>query len=157
MGFSTTITSPGYPSNYGNNLECYWRIQAGSFLSGYIVKVTFNDFQVGGGSLGICFRDELKFYDGDSKFSNPLGSYCGTVNPEVIYSSGHYLYVKFLSGYGSYKGFSFNVAAVAKGNHSLLFFAVHCILSLHSVFVHSVKVESEEILGIKNSYVINWP
>ena len=122
------------------------------------MKVTFNDFQVGGGSLGICFRDELKFYDGDSKFSNPLGSYCGTVNPEVIYSSGRYLYIKFSSGYGSsYKGFSLNVAAVAKGNHSLLFFAVHCILSLHSVFVHSVKVESEEILRIKNSYIINWP
>lgn len=122
------------------------------------MKVTFNDFQVGRGSLGICFSEKLEFYDGDRTSSNPLGSYCGTVNPEVIYSSGRYLYIKFSSGYGSsYKGFSLNVAAVAKGNHSLLFFAVHCILSLHSVFVHSVKVESEEILGIKNSYVINWP
>ena len=121
------------------------------------MKVTFNDFQVGSRSLGTCFGDKLEFYDGDSTLSNLLGSYCGTVNPEVIYSSGHYLYVNFLSGYGSYKGFSFNVAAVAKGNHSLLFFAVHYILSLHSVFVHSVKVESEEILGIKNSYVIDWP
>lgn len=122
------------------------------------MKVTFNDFQVGSRSLGTCFGDKLKFYDGDSTLSNLLGSYCGTVNPEVIYSSGHYLYIKFSSGYGSsYKGFSLNVAAVAKGNHSLLFFAVHCILSLHSVFVHSVKVESEEILGIKNSYIINWP
>ena len=122
------------------------------------MKVTFNDFQVGRGSLGICFSEKLEFYDGDSTSSNPLGSYCGTVNPEVIYSSGRYLYVKFSSGYGSsYKGFSLNVAAVAKGNHSLLFFAVHCILSLHSVFVHSVKVECEEILGIKNSYIINWP
>lgn len=114
-GFSTTITSPGYPSNYGYNLECNWRIQAGSFLSDYIVKVTFNDFQVGGGSLGICFSEKLEFYDGDSTLSNLLGSYCGTVNPEVIYSSGHYLYIKFSSGYGSsYKGFSLNVAAVAK-------------------------------------------
>ena len=122
------------------------------------MKVTFNDFQVGRGSLGICFSEKLEFYDGDSTSSNPLGSYCGTVNPEVIYSSGRYLYIKFSSRYGSsYKGFSLNVAAVAKGNHSLLFFAVHCILSLHSVFVHSVKVECEEILGIKNSYIINWP
>ncbi|XP_022798318.1 bone morphogenetic protein 1-like [Stylophora pistillata] len=113
-GHNTTITSPGYPSNYGDNLVCTWRFQTGSYLSD-VVKVTFNEFQVGVNSFRSCYGDHLDFHDGDSTTSNLLGSYCGTLHPEVIYSTGLSLYVKFISGYFyNDKGFSFNVAAVAK-------------------------------------------
>ena len=123
--YNTTITSPSYPQNYANNLECRWLIEVGSSLliGGYIVKVTFNDFQLQGGSFSRCysFDDELKFYDGTSTAYNLLGSYCGTVHPEVIYSTGRYLYVKFDSGRATTRrGFSINVLTVAEGNVLML-------------------------------------
>ena len=85
------------------------------------MKVTFNDFYLEGGSLSSCWGDELKFYDGTSATSNLLGSYCGTVHPEVIYSTGRHLYVKFHSdSLTTRRGFSINVLTVAKGNLLML-------------------------------------
>ena len=119
--YNTTITSPSYPSNYADNLECTWLIEVGSSLliGGYILKVTFNDFQLERGIFLPCYSwdDELEFYDGTNTTSNLLGSYCGTVHPEVIYSTGRHLYVKFQSNIIiTGRGFSINVLTVAEGN-----------------------------------------
>ncbi|XP_078370562.1 dorsal-ventral patterning tolloid-like protein 1 isoform X1 [Oculina patagonica] len=110
--YNETITSPNYPSNYDNNLECAWLITVDSSHSfrGYIVKVTFNDFSLEQSSP--C-DDVLKFYDGMSSVSRHLGSYCGTTHPEVIYSTGPNLYVKFhTDAIYIYRGFSFSFSAV---------------------------------------------
>ena len=103
--------------NYGNNLNCTWLIEVSSEFSsgGYILKVTFNDFQISVREYSIC-HDKLEFYDGNITLASLLGSYCGTVPPQVIYSTGQLLYIKFKSdGNFSSKGFSFNVSAVLEG------------------------------------------
>ena len=83
---------------------------------GYIVKVVFNDFMLGFFSTG----DELKLYDGMNGVSSLLGSYSRTTHPEVIYSSGRYLYVKFQTdSIFIYRGFSFNVSAVKEGTSTI--------------------------------------
>lgn len=111
--YNKTVTSPGYPSDYDFNLECSWLFQAN--YPGYIVKVTFNDFQVGQNSFGSCFDDKLSFYDGNSTGFNFLGFFCGKVHPEVIYSTGHHLYVKLLSdNIKRRERFSLSVSAVLK-------------------------------------------
>ena len=85
-------------------------------LYGYIVKVIFSDFQL----ESLCFGDRLKFYDGMNTGSSLLGSYCGTTHPDVIYSSGQYLYVKFqTSSFGTDKGFSFSFSAVKEGTFTV--------------------------------------
>ena len=78
------------------------------------MKVTFNDF-----ALDVwpsSCEDVLKFYDGASAVSTFLGSYCGTTPPEVIYSTGENLYVKFFTdSLATNKGFSFRFSAVKGG------------------------------------------
>ena len=117
--YNTTVTSPNYPSNYGNNLECrlFIKVDISLLSHGYIVKVTFSDFLLGVSTLDLaCDRDVLKFYDGMNSVSVLLGSYCGTTHPEVIYSTGQYLYVKFhTNSFLTYKGFSFSFSAVKEG------------------------------------------
>ena len=90
--------------------------------SGYIVKVLFRDFLL---ETGYPCDDLLMFYDGMNETSNLLGSYCGTIHPEVIYSTGQYLYVKFVTdNIIKYKGFKFSVTAVKAGTVFQWF--IHC-------------------------------
>lgn len=92
-----------------------------SFLS-YIVKVLFNDFLL---EEGYPCDDVLTFYDGMNETSSLLGSYCGTIHPEVIYSTGQYLHVKFgTDNMVNYKGFSLSLTAVKKGTVLQCF--IHC-------------------------------
>ena len=79
----------------------------------------FNDFKLQNYFLNTCTGDVLKFYDGMSSTSGLLGGYCDTVHPEVIYSTGRYLYVKFhTDGYSTEKGFSFSFLAVKAGMYN---------------------------------------
>ena len=116
--YNQTITSPNYPLNYNNNLACAWLIQVQNIIPSlhiFLVKVTFNDVWLGY-DTGPC-KDVLRFYDGSGSHSNLLGSYCGTTSPEVIYSSGKYLYVTFhTDSFITYTGFSFRFSAVNEGN-----------------------------------------
>ena len=83
---------------------------------GYVVKVVFNDFMLETFSSG----DVLKFYDGMNAVSSLLGSYSRTTHPEVIYSTGRYLFVKFLTdSIFIYRGFSFTVSAVKEGTSTV--------------------------------------
>ena len=107
---STTIRSHNYPWDYYNNLECEWHIQKDHNLnSSYVLRVVFNDFQLEAepaSSSSFCPYDNLTFYDGDSNLSPLLGSYCGAVHPEAIYSTGYNLYCE----YGIYRRVLFNWA-----------------------------------------------
>ena len=118
--YNTTIASPNYPSNYGNDLECRLLIKVDNTLlfRPYIVKVIFNDFHL----EGSCVNDVLKFYDGMNAVASPLGSYCGTTHPDVIYSTGLYLYVKFhTDSSATYRGFSFSFSAVEEGTFTVYY------------------------------------
>ena len=109
--YETILTSPNYPSNPDNHLNCNWLFEVDNGLppSGYIVKVTFSDFEV-------QHNGALTFYDGNSTRARLLGSYHGTSHPEVIYSTGRYLYVNFRTDDYHYdKGFNASLSAVYKG------------------------------------------
>ena len=81
------------------------------------MKVMFNDFLVEG--YPPCTdMDVLKFYDGTSNVSTLLGSYCGMSHmyPEVIYSTGENLFVKFHTDDAvNNTGFSIRISAVKEG------------------------------------------
>lgn len=90
---------------------------------GYVIKVIFNDFNFQAGQAssfpGCLVYENLKFYDGYSESSLLLGSYCGTVHPEVIYSTGSYLFIKFHIGSANAFGrFSISVSVVEAGTNS---------------------------------------
>ncbi|KAJ7371387.1 hypothetical protein OS493_025849 [Desmophyllum pertusum] len=116
--YNTTITSPFYPSDYYSDVECTWRVTVDNGLSsgGYVVKVTFADFKLEPYVYEHCYGAGLEFYDGHNNTgSNLLGLYCGKAHPEVIYSTGQNLYVRFYNTdrYFSYhNGFSFSISAV---------------------------------------------
>jgi len=119
--YNHSITSPNYPLDYDTNTDCLWEIQIDMWQNpGYIVKVIFNDFDLGLGQRtsdpNSCRFDYLKFY-GDSLRSSDslLGIYCSTIYPDVIYSTGQYLYVEFHSDVViSSRGFNFSFSAVKK-------------------------------------------
>ena len=109
--YEKTLTSPNYPSDHDNYLICNWLLEVDSGVptNGYIVKVTFSGFSLE------C-DDELNLYDGNSTGSNLLGSYCGSTPPEVIYSTGRYLYVNFhTDDFYALKGFNLSFSAVKEG------------------------------------------
>jgi len=114
------LSSPNYPRPYDDLTDCLWMIQTDFALGpDFIVKVTFDDFQLEDGSVFLaCDFDSLTFYDGPpaESYSHLLGKYCGTIHPDVIYSTGRYLYVKFDSdGMTTRRGFSFYYQAVNTG------------------------------------------
>ena len=121
---NTTIKSYKYPWDYDNNMVCEWHVQIErKFLFGdYVLKVVFNDFELEAEpapSSSVCPYDNLTIYNGDSDFSPLLGSYCGTVHPEVVYSTGNNLYIKFSTDkINSFRGFSISILVVEEGNNT---------------------------------------
>ena len=77
------------------------------------MKVIFNGFSLQDNDP--C-HDALLFYDGADAVSTLLGKYCGTTHPEVIYSAGLNLFVKFYTNFMfTERGFSFRFSAVKRG------------------------------------------
>jgi len=116
---STIITSPNYPLSYSDNMECTWHVAIENKLSGHVLKVLFNDFELQQDkdlSLTRCPFDNLTFYDGLSESSLFLGSFCGTVHPEVIYSTGINMLIKFhTDSKMTFRGFNISVSVVNAG------------------------------------------
>ncbi|XP_025102603.1 putative GPI-anchored protein pfl2 isoform X2 [Pomacea canaliculata] len=85
------LTSPNYPSDYDNNLDC-WRLLIAP--NGAVIKVTV---------LYAAFEqryDYLNIYDGMSNSSNLLAGISGTLaSPASYNSSGHYLLLHFHTDY----------------------------------------------------------
>ncbi|XP_071088547.1 cubilin-like [Haliotis cracherodii] len=87
----TNLTSPGYPSNYSNNLDCRWTISA---PVGYEIKVevVYSNVQ----NLTACSSDYLLFSDGSTSFASQLGKYCGrSYITRVVVSSRNYITITY--------------------------------------------------------------
>ncbi|CAC5425300.1 CSMD [Mytilus coruscus] len=103
--FQDTISSPGYPSEYGNNLNLSRSIDVGS---GYIAKIQFTDF-----STEDNF-DVVKVYDGNST-TNLLRSMSGHNLPPELRSTDRYIFVTFTSDHSiTYTGFRASIYRIPR-------------------------------------------
>ncbi|XP_037693302.1 cubilin [Choloepus didactylus] len=87
---SGTIRSPGYASDYPNDVLCLYRITA---RNGTVLQLKFNDFGVVPSSL--CTQDYLAVYDGADTSAPLLGKFCGSELPPSIKSHGESLLLVF--------------------------------------------------------------
>ncbi|XP_046365995.1 cubilin-like [Haliotis rufescens] len=104
----TNLTSPGYPSNYFNNLNCLWTISA---PAGYKIKVdvVYLIMQYS----PACSKDYLLFSDGSTSYATRLGKYCGRgYNSREVVSSRNYMTITFhTDGSDTALGFRLNYKA----------------------------------------------
>ena len=93
-----TITSPGYPTNYQNNLNCTWIIENPNAT---IFSINFLEFQTE------PYWDYVSVHDGIS-LESPI-SYTGYPSlPLIVVSSGNMVMIQFTTdGSGTAAGFSF--------------------------------------------------
>ncbi|XP_066263229.1 CUB and sushi domain-containing protein 1-like [Branchiostoma lanceolatum] len=97
-----TVTSPNYPSDYGNNEYCEWTIAA---PEGSTVRLTFDSFNLENG------WDFLNIYDGDSDTASLIWSLTGDMSgiPGHIISTSNIILVRFTSdGSTTAQGFEFS-------------------------------------------------
>ena len=118
------IYSPNYPSAYGHNKHCTWKITAPQGR-----QLTLNAFEYKIEAHEKCSYDYLNIYDGPNSRSNRINQFCGTSRTVgVIESTGNILFLKFKSDGGvastgftvqfSLKGTIFNML---KSNHHDLY------------------------------------
>ncbi|XP_048244242.1 deleted in malignant brain tumors 1 protein-like isoform X2 [Haliotis rufescens] len=103
-----TLTSPGYPSYYYNNLNCTWTISA---PVGYKISVDIVDLSM----EQSCVNDYLLFTGGSSYNKVQLGKYCGTTTMDVV-SSSNYMAITFHTD-GSIRGRGFNLKYKAESHN----------------------------------------
>ena len=77
-------------TDYGNNLNCNWRLQA---PINQRVLIYFTSFDL----ENCCSCDYVKIRDGPESYSKVSKLACGRDFPEPVYSSGRYLYITFRS------------------------------------------------------------
>ncbi|KAK7092942.1 hypothetical protein V1264_008615 [Littorina saxatilis] len=94
-----SFTSPLYPNNYPNRMDCSWEIVA---QENHVIQLTFDSFTLEGPSR--CYWDWVYVYDGDTRIG---GKYCGLSAPDTITSTGNRLKVEFRSDWIiTFQGFS---------------------------------------------------
>ncbi|CAH3017542.1 unnamed protein product [Porites evermanni] len=92
-GGTGSIKIPNSPyTDYGNNLNCKWRLRA---PINQRVLIYFTSFDL----ENCCSCDYVKIHDGSESYSNVSKLACGRHLPEPVYSSGRYLYITFRSDY----------------------------------------------------------
>uniref|UniRef100_A0A8D0GFF0 Cubilin n=1 Tax=Sphenodon punctatus TaxID=8508 RepID=A0A8D0GFF0_SPHPU len=95
------LTSPNYPNNYPNKMECLYRIRVDTNNQ---IALHFTNFSLEWNRN--CW-DYVELRDGGYETSPLLGTYCGSVLPTVIISHSNKLWIKFVSDvYGTASGFS---------------------------------------------------
>jgi len=81
-GSSGTLQSPNHPEVYDNDHDCEWQITvpADEVANFEITFISFNvEYQ------GSCRYDVLEIYDGPSRDSPLLGTFCGTSLPPTLH------------------------------------------------------------------------
>ena len=101
------FTSPNYPDNYPNAVECVWLIQT-TLGSKIELTITEFDLEPAQGREGSCLFDQLNVYGGPDRTSPQLTHLCQkTTTPTVVTSQGNNMFVTFASD-GSVVGKGFN-------------------------------------------------
>ncbi|XP_069334075.1 CUB domain-containing protein 2 [Eulemur rufifrons] len=117
---SGALTSPEYPNNYPNNVECRWVIRAAGPAT---IKLVFVDFQVEGNEE--CTYDYVAVLGGPGPARGH--HYCGSTRPPTLVSLGHELQVVFKSDFNiggrGFKAYYFSgecqeVYVAVRGNFS---------------------------------------
>nr|AYH91780.1 deleted in malignant brain tumors 1 protein [Pomacea canaliculata] len=106
---SGIISSPSYPNQYQNNLDCGYLL-IGPVGSRVTVSVSVFNLEAATG----CSADYLQFRDGSSQTSPHIATYCGTAVPPVVRSFSNIMYIVFhtdysVTGYGFRATFSISV------------------------------------------------
>uniref|UniRef100_K1RC33 Fibropellin-1 n=1 Tax=Magallana gigas TaxID=29159 RepID=K1RC33_MAGGI len=101
------VTSPG-TNPYAKNLICDWIITAPQNL----ISLQFEDLSLGAG-------DWIEVRDGDSEDGALFGRYSGEALPPVIISTGHKLFVRFMSDKEN-PGKGFNISYKAGCNDIMI-------------------------------------
>ncbi|KAF7484895.1 Hypothetical predicted protein [Marmota monax] len=86
------LKSPGWPENYNDNLDCTIILTA---PQNHAISLFFHSFDIEDSSN--CAHDFLEVRNGSSSSSPLLGKYCGTLQPNPIFSQNNELYLRFKS------------------------------------------------------------
>ncbi|XP_025100702.1 deleted in malignant brain tumors 1 protein-like [Pomacea canaliculata] len=112
--FATTgqvgfLTSPNYPSQYGNNLNCRWIVEA---PPGHVVKVTLLNL-----NLELCC-DYVDLLNGISDSSPSLGRFSAMPTVDRYFSSERHMSIRFhTDGSVTNTGFRLRYRAVPSSAH----------------------------------------
>ncbi|XP_019619754.1 PREDICTED: seizure 6-like protein [Branchiostoma belcheri] len=82
------VTSPNYPSNYGNNQDCEWLINV---PAGSLIRLTFDSFDLEED------YDFLRIYDGASASAALLQELTGPQSVSPIASTSNVMFLRFTS------------------------------------------------------------
>ena len=100
-GPSNYITSPNYPQQYDNDIDCRWSI---SYPGGNNLTLSFLDFKTER-------YDTLKVYEGTNIHGSLIDTYSGDNTPSPIVSNGNNMYLRFTSdSTTTYRGFKIGVS-----------------------------------------------
>ena len=108
-GKTGSFQTPNYPGLYPSRSRCSWLIQV---PDGYKIKLQFYHFLLE--KSYTCTADVLKVYDGTSSSAEPLGRYCGAIDPFYVESTTSNLFLAFKSDRSlNYAGFNATFSAIA--------------------------------------------
>ncbi|XP_078353385.1 cubilin-like isoform X6 [Oculina patagonica] len=101
---NNTLTSPGYPNNYPNNMDCVYRVP---IPAGKAMNIYFNEFVV---EYQIyCNYDYLEITNENNQ---TFGKYCGSRSGLTVVVTGQYVVLKFHSDRSfTYKGYRLTFSA----------------------------------------------
>ena len=111
--FSTPVTSPGYPSDYANNLNCTWLIT--SPAAGDNIFIDLQSLEILDGD------DELTVGTGQIAGQSSSWSSLNASAPMFLRVDGRYAWINFQSGpQSAYRGFALRLSAVADGGRAVV-------------------------------------
>ena len=118
---SNYITSPNYPQQYGNDIDCRWLI---SSPGGNNLTLSIFDFET---QISL---DILKIYEGTNIHGGVIGTHSGNNTASPIVSNGNNMYLRFSSkSYTTYRGFKIGVSGKYKYHYTkikiIFFLKIH--------------------------------
>ena len=123
-GSSGFLTSPNFPNNFPQNLDCAWNI---TVPVGQIIRLTFLNFTLEPnqqtdckGNLGGARVSITNVASDDG--ADPPFILCGQNIPNPVYSVGHFIQVRLNSGNNVFSGFNLTYEAISPQDGKFFFF-----------------------------------
>ena len=123
------IYSPNYPSGYGPNKHCTWKITA---PEGRQLKLNAFEYKIEAHKK--CSYDYLNIYDGPNSQSNRINQFCGTSRTAgMIESTGNVLFLKFKSD-GDTHSTGFMIKFALKGTSCYMLKSIYYDLEIDQFY-----------------------